>query len=46
MRLKAGKKLTARQIRKALSSDIHVEIFADDILVGGTSFMLAHTGRA
>jgi zinc metalloprotease ZmpB len=45
MRLRAGKKLTARQIRKALSSDIHVEIFADDILVGGTSFMLAPIGR-
>jgi zinc metalloprotease ZmpB len=46
MRLKVGKKLTARQIRNASSSDIHVEVFADDILVGGTSFMLAPTGRA
>jgi zinc metalloprotease ZmpB len=45
MRLKAGKKLAARQIKNARSRKIHVRVFADDILVGGTSFALAPTGR-
>ncbi len=40
MRLKAGKKFTASQIRRARNRNIHVEVFADDILVGGMTYML------
>jgi len=45
MRLKAGKKLSARQIKDAPSRKIHIQVFADDILVGGTSFAFVPTGR-
>jgi hypothetical protein len=40
MRLKAGKKFTARQVRAARNRDIHVEVSADGILVGGMTYTL------
>jgi zinc metalloprotease ZmpB len=46
MRLKAGKKLTPRQVRNALKRNIHVEVFADDILVGGASYVLEPRAQA
>jgi zinc metalloprotease ZmpB len=46
MRLRAGKKLAPRQLAKAIKSSIHVEVFADDILVGGASYMLAPKAQA
>jgi hypothetical protein len=35
MRLKAGQEFTAKQVRRTRNRSIHVEVFADDILVGG-----------
>ena len=46
MRLKAGKKFTAKQVRRARDRNIHVEVFADDILVGGMTYTLDATAQA
>jgi hypothetical protein len=40
MRLKAGKKFTARDVRGAQNRDIHVDVFADGILAGGMTYVL------
>jgi len=40
MRLKAGKKFTANQIRRARNRNIDIEVFANDILVGGMTYTL------
>jgi hypothetical protein len=46
MRLKAGKRFTAKQVRRTRNHDIHVEVFADDILVGGITYTLNATALA
>jgi zinc metalloprotease ZmpB len=46
MKLNAGKKLTPRQLRNARNSSIHVEVFADDILIGGASYIVAPPAHA
>jgi hypothetical protein len=40
MRLKAGQEFTAKQVRRTRNRSIHVEVFADDILVGGMTYTL------
>jgi hypothetical protein len=40
MRLKPGKKFTANDVRGTRNRAIAIEVFADDILVGGFSFVL------
>ena len=40
MRLKAGKKFTAKQVRRARNRNIDIEVFANDILVGGMTYTL------
>ena len=40
MRLKPGKEFTAKEVKKARNPVIHVEVYADDILVGGVSYSL------
>jgi zinc metalloprotease ZmpB len=39
-KLKAGKKFTAKQFRSAQNRNIHVEVFADGLLVGGMTYPL------
>jgi hypothetical protein len=46
MRLKAGKKFTARQVGGAANRNIHVEVFADGILVGGMTYVLDASAQA
>jgi hypothetical protein len=40
MRLKAGQEFTAKQVSRTRNRSIHVEVFADDILVGGMTYTL------
>lgn len=40
MRLKAGNGFTPQQFRRARNRDIHLEVFADDRLVGGMTYTL------
>jgi zinc metalloprotease ZmpB len=40
MRLKPGRKFTAKQVKSARNPTIHVEVYANDILVGGASYPL------
>jgi hypothetical protein len=40
MKLKAGREFTAKQLRRTRNRSIHVEVFADDILVGGMTYAL------
>jgi hypothetical protein len=44
MRLKPGREFTAEQARSARNPIIHVEVYADDILVGGMSYTLDSSG--
>jgi len=46
MRLKAGQEFTARQVRRTRNRSIHVEVFADDILVGGMTYTLDAGAKA
>jgi len=43
---KAGKTFTATQVRNAGNRTIHVEVFADDIPIGGASYTLDPTVRS
>jgi hypothetical protein len=40
MRLKPGKEFRAEEVKRARNPIIHVEVYADDILVGGMSYTL------
>ena len=40
MKLKPGRKFTAKQIRRARNRQISIELFADDMLIGGMTYML------
>ena len=40
MRLKAGKRFTAKQVGREQNRSIHVDVLADDILVGGMTYVL------
>ena len=40
VKLKAGKQFTAEQVRNAKDAAIHIEAYANDILVGGMSYRL------
>ena len=46
MRLKAGQAFTAKQVSRTRNRSIHVEIFADDILVGGMTYALDASAQA
>ncbi len=46
MRLKAGKRFTASEVRRARDRNIDVEVFANDILVGGVTYTLDAAVRA
>jgi len=45
MRLKPGKRFTASQLRNTGNRDIHVEVSADDIPIGGASYTLDPSAR-
>jgi len=45
VRLKAGKKFTAKEVRSARNRNIHVEVYANDILVGGMSYTFVPAAR-
>jgi hypothetical protein len=40
MRLMAGEPFAAEDLKEARNCAIHVEVYADDILVGGMSYTL------
>jgi hypothetical protein len=40
MRLKAGKRFKARDVKGKQNHDIHVDVLADSILVGGMTYFL------
>jgi hypothetical protein len=40
MRLKAGKRFTARDVKGKQNHGIHVDVLADGILVGGMTYVL------
>jgi hypothetical protein len=46
MKLKAGEEFTAKQVRRTRNRSIHVEVFADDILVGGMTCTLDARAQA
>jgi len=46
LRLKPGKKFTASQVRKAHDRNICIEVFADDLLVGGMTYALEPRARS
>jgi hypothetical protein len=45
LRLKPGKRFTAGQVRKTRDRNICIEVFADDILVGGMTYALEAKAR-
>jgi hypothetical protein len=45
MKLKAGRSFSAKQLRRARDRSISIEVFANDLLVGGITYML-HAGNA
>src|ERR1700720_2221619 len=46
LRLKPGERFTASQVRKARDRNICIEVFADDILVGGKDLCARGEGAA
>lgn len=46
MRLKRGKEFTRQEVKSARNPSIHVEVYANDILVGGMSYSLDPTSGA
>ena len=46
LRLKPGNKFTAGQIRKTRDRNICIEVFADDLLVGGMTYVLEPRARS
>jgi hypothetical protein len=45
MKLKAGRSFSAKRVRSARDRNISIEVFANDFLVGGITYML-HAGNA